>query len=41
MATPEENSYIEAFHSIVETEVIQRFDIQSKFSFSFIFQILI
>lgn len=29
IATPEENSYIEAFHSIVDREVIQRFDFQS------------
>jgi transposase InsO family protein len=28
-ATPEENSYIEAFHSILEREVIQRFEFES------------
>jgi transposase InsO family protein len=38
VATPEENSYIEAFHSIVETEVIQRFDIQSYYDGKSIFQ---
>ena len=38
MATPEENSYIEAFHSIVETEVIQRFDLQSYYDGKSIFQ---
>ena len=31
VATPEENSYIEAFHSIVDREVIQRFDLQSYY----------
>jgi len=29
VATPEENSYIEAFHSIVQREVIDRFEFQS------------
>lgn len=29
IATPEENSYIEAFHSILEREVIKRFDFTS------------
>ena len=29
IATPEENSYIEAFHSILEREVIQRFELES------------
>lgn len=29
IATPEENSYIEAFHSIFEREVIQRFELAS------------
>lgn len=29
VATPEENAYIESFHSIVEREVIQRFEIES------------
>jgi putative transposase len=29
IATPEENSYIEAFHSILEREVIKRFDFES------------
>jgi putative transposase len=29
IATPEENSYIEAFHSILDREVIQRFDFES------------
>jgi transposase InsO family protein len=29
VATPEENSYIEAFHSILQREVIERFDFQS------------
>ena len=31
IATPEENSYIEAFHSIIDREVIQRFDFESYF----------
>ena len=31
IATPEENSYIEAFHSILEREVIQRFDFESYY----------
>ena len=29
IATPEENAYIEAFHSILEREVIPRFEFQS------------
>lgn len=29
IATPEENSYIEAFHSIVQREVIDRFEVDS------------
>lgn len=29
VATPEENSYIEAFHSIVQREVIDRFEFDS------------
>lgn len=29
VATPEENSYIEAYHSIVQREVIQRFEFES------------
>jgi transposase InsO family protein len=29
IATPEENSYIEAFHSILDREVIQRFEFES------------
>lgn len=31
IATPEENSYIEAFHSILEREVIQRFESESYY----------
>lgn len=31
IATPEENSYIEAFLSIIDREVIQRFDFESYF----------
>lgn len=31
VATPEENSYIEAFHSILDREVIQRFDFESYY----------
>jgi putative transposase len=31
IATPEENSYIEAFHSILEREVIQRFEFESYY----------
>jgi len=31
IATPEENSYIEAFHSILDREVIQRFDFESYY----------
>jgi len=31
IATPEENAYIEAFHSILEREVIQRFDFESYY----------
>jgi transposase InsO family protein len=31
IATPEENAYIEAFHSIVEREVIQRFEFSSYY----------
>lgn len=30
-ATPEENAYIEAFHSILETEVVQRFELDSYY----------
>jgi hypothetical protein len=29
IATPQENSYIEAFHSIVQTEVVDRFEFMS------------
>jgi transposase InsO family protein len=31
IATPEENAYIESFHSILEREVIQRFDFSSYY----------
>lgn len=31
VATPEENSYIEAFHSILEREVVKRFDFESYY----------
>ncbi len=31
IATPQENSYIEAFHSIVQTEVVERFDFLSYY----------
>ncbi len=31
IATPEENAYIEAFHSILETEVVQRFELDSYY----------
>lgn len=31
IATPEENSYIEAFHSILEREVVQRFEFESYY----------
>ncbi len=31
IATPEENAYIEAFHSIMEREVIQRFEFSSYY----------
>lgn len=31
IATPQENSYIEAFHSIVQTEVVDRFDFLSYY----------
>lgn len=31
IATPQENSYIEAFHSIVNTEVVERFDFLSYY----------
>jgi transposase InsO family protein len=31
IATPEENAYIEAYHSIFETEVIQRFEFSSYY----------
>jgi len=31
IATPEENSYIEAFHSILDREVIKRFDFESYY----------
>lgn len=31
IATPEENAYIEAFHSILEREVIQRFEFESYY----------
>ena len=31
VATPEENSYIEAFHSILEREMVKRFDFESYY----------
>jgi transposase InsO family protein len=31
VATPEENAYIEAYHSILETEVVQRFEFESYY----------
>ena len=31
IATPEENAYIEAYHSIIETEIVQRFDFESYY----------
>jgi putative transposase len=31
IATPEENSYIEAYHSIIEAEVVQRFEFESYY----------
>lgn len=31
IATPQENSYIEAFHSIIDREVIRRFDFESYY----------
>lgn len=31
IATPQENSYIEAFHSIIDREVIQRFEFESYY----------
>jgi len=31
IATPEENAYIEAYHSIIETEVVQRFEFESYY----------
>jgi len=31
IATPEENAYIEAYHSILETEVVQRFEFESYY----------
>ncbi len=38
IATPEENAYIEAFHSIVETEVINRFEFASYYEAKQIFE---
>jgi len=31
IATPEENSYIEAFHSIIQKEVIERYEFSGYF----------
>lgn len=31
IATPQENAYIEAYHSILETEVVQRFEFESYY----------
>lgn len=31
VATPEENSYIEAYHSILQTEVVERFEFESYY----------
>lgn len=31
IATPEENAYIEAYHSILQTEVVERFEFESYF----------
>ena len=31
IATPEENSYIEAFHSIIQREVIERYEFTEFF----------
>jgi hypothetical protein len=31
VATPEENAYIEAYHGILETEVVQRFEFESYY----------
>jgi len=38
IATPEENAYIEAFHSIVEREVIRRFEFSSYYEAKIIFK---
>jgi transposase InsO family protein len=38
IATPEENAYIEAFHSIVEREVIQRFEFSSYYDAKLTFE---
>jgi putative transposase len=38
IATPQENSYIEAFHSIVQTEVIERFEFASFYEAKMIFK---
>lgn len=38
IATPQENSYIEAFHSIVQTEVIDRFEFAGYFEAKQIFE---
>lgn len=38
IATPQENSYIEAFHSIVQTEVIERFEFASFYEAKTVFK---
>lgn len=38
IATPEENAYIEAFHSIVDREVIQRFEFSSYYDAKLTFE---
>lgn len=38
IATPQENAYIEAFHSIVEREVIQRFEFSSYYEAKLTFE---
>lgn len=38
IATPQENAYIEAFHSIVQTEVIDRFEFASYYEAKMIFE---
>lgn len=38
VSTPQENSYIEAFHSIVQTEVIQRFEFASYYEAKLAFE---